>query len=114
MRMWKRASAWIDLLKAVEAERLRYVPGEDWAYANAGYRTIAHPIERASGQPLADAVADLASAAAMLKMLANTRATAIVRPLAGAQCARIAAGAVAILIRLVSSMAPAKIARNPS
>jgi CubicO group peptidase (beta-lactamase class C family) len=48
-----------DLLKAVEAERLRYVPGQDWAYSNVGYLKIAQLIERASGQPLADAIADL-------------------------------------------------------
>ena len=48
-----------DLLKAVEADRLRYVPGQDWAYSNVGYLRIAQLIERASGQPLADAIADL-------------------------------------------------------
>ena len=48
-----------ELLKAVEAERLRYVPGQDWVYSNVGYLKVAQLIERASGQPLADAIADL-------------------------------------------------------
>ena len=37
-----------DLLKAVEADRLRYEPGQDWAYSNVGYREVAQLIEKAS------------------------------------------------------------------
>ncbi|TPM89484.1 serine hydrolase domain-containing protein [Mesorhizobium sp. B2-1-5] len=48
-----------DLLKAVEAERPRYVPGRDWAYSNVGYLKVAQLIERASGLQLADALTDM-------------------------------------------------------
>ena len=48
-----------DLLKAVEADRLRYPPGQGWAYSNVGYREVALLIEKASERPLADALADL-------------------------------------------------------
>lgn len=46
------------LMEAVEADRLRYEPGNDWAYSNIGYRWIARLIEQASNQPLADALAE--------------------------------------------------------
>ncbi|MES0022400.1 MULTISPECIES: serine hydrolase domain-containing protein [unclassified Mesorhizobium] len=48
-----------DLLKAVEAERPRYVPGQDWAYSNVGYLKVAQLIERASGLHLADALSEM-------------------------------------------------------
>jgi CubicO group peptidase (beta-lactamase class C family) len=48
-----------DLLKVVGADRLRYAPGQSWAYSNIGYREVARLIELASQQPLADALADL-------------------------------------------------------
>lgn len=47
------------LLHAVEADRLRYKPGHDWAYSNIGYWKVARLIEQASDRPLADALADL-------------------------------------------------------
>lgn len=47
------------LLNAVESDRLRYEPGQDWAYSNVGYREVAQLIEEASDRPLADALADL-------------------------------------------------------
>jgi CubicO group peptidase (beta-lactamase class C family) len=48
-----------DLLKAVEADRLRYEPGQGWAYSNIGYWEVARLIERTSGLPLSDALSDL-------------------------------------------------------
>jgi CubicO group peptidase (beta-lactamase class C family) len=48
-----------DLLSAVEAHRLRYEPGQGWAYSNIGYREVAQLIEKASDRPLADALAEL-------------------------------------------------------
>jgi CubicO group peptidase (beta-lactamase class C family) len=48
-----------DLLNAVEADRLRYQPGQGWAYSNIGYLEVAQLIEKASDRPLADALADL-------------------------------------------------------
>jgi len=47
------------LLDAADADRLRYSPGEDWAYSNIGYWHVSRLIERASNRPLADALADL-------------------------------------------------------
>jgi CubicO group peptidase (beta-lactamase class C family) len=47
------------LLKAVEADRLRYEPGQGWAYSNIGYREVARLIEKTSNWALADALADL-------------------------------------------------------
>lgn len=49
----------LDLLNAVEADRLRYEPGLGWAYSNIGYREVGRLIERASNLSLADALADL-------------------------------------------------------
>lgn len=56
-----RRSPWSldDLLNAVEAGRLRYEPGHGWAYSNIGYLEVARLIKKASGLPLADALADL-------------------------------------------------------
>jgi CubicO group peptidase (beta-lactamase class C family) len=48
-----------ELLNAVEADRLRYEPGQGWAYSNIGYREVAQLIEKASDRPLADALTDL-------------------------------------------------------
>jgi CubicO group peptidase (beta-lactamase class C family) len=48
-----------DLLNAVEADRLRYEPGQGWAYSSIGYREVAQLIERASNLPLSDALSDL-------------------------------------------------------
>ncbi len=47
------------LLKTVEADRLRYAPGQGWAYSNIGYYEVARLIELTSRQPLANALADL-------------------------------------------------------
>lgn len=47
------------LMEAVEADRLRYEPGNGWAYSNIGYWWVARLIEQASDQPLADALAEL-------------------------------------------------------
>ena len=55
-----------DLLKAVEAERLRYPPGQGWAYSNVGYLKVAKLIERTSERHLADALADLVFSPAKL------------------------------------------------
>jgi CubicO group peptidase (beta-lactamase class C family) len=50
----------VDVLReATEADRLRYEPGQGWAYSNIGYWQVARLIERASDRPLADALADL-------------------------------------------------------
>jgi CubicO group peptidase (beta-lactamase class C family) len=48
-----------DLLNAVEADRLRYEPGQGWAYSNIGYWQVASLIERTSNLPLSDALSDL-------------------------------------------------------
>jgi CubicO group peptidase (beta-lactamase class C family) len=48
-----------DLLTATQADRLRYEPGQGWAYSNVGYWHVARLIETASGRPLADALAHL-------------------------------------------------------
>lgn len=48
------------LLAAVDADRLRYEPGEGWAYSNVGYLKVAQIIERASGMPLGAALERLA------------------------------------------------------
>ncbi|WP_413993397.1 serine hydrolase domain-containing protein [Labrys okinawensis] len=47
-----------DLLNAVEADRLRYEPGQGWAYSNIGYLEVTRLIERASNLPLSDALSD--------------------------------------------------------
>jgi len=46
-------------LSAADAERLRYEPGQGWAYSNIGYHKVGHLIEKASGRSLADALAAL-------------------------------------------------------
>lgn len=48
-----------ELLSAVDAKRLRYEPGQGWAYSNIGYHEVGHLIEKASGRSLADALAAL-------------------------------------------------------
>lgn len=47
------------LLQAVEADRLRFPPGEGWAYSNIGYLKVAQLIERASGLALGEALGRL-------------------------------------------------------
>ena len=47
------------LIRATDADRLRYEPGQGWAYSNIGYWHVARLIEEASNQPLADALVDL-------------------------------------------------------
>ena len=47
------------LMTAVDADRLRYDPGQGWAYSNIGYWRVARLIEQASDRALADALADL-------------------------------------------------------
>jgi CubicO group peptidase (beta-lactamase class C family) len=54
------------LMEATEADRLRYEPGQSWAYSNIGYWQVARLIERASDRPLAVALADLVFAPAEL------------------------------------------------
>jgi CubicO group peptidase (beta-lactamase class C family) len=46
-------------LTATQAERLRYEPGQGWAYSNIGYLEVAQLIEKASVRPLAEALAEL-------------------------------------------------------
>ncbi len=48
-----------ELLTAVEADRLRFEPGLDWAYSNIGYMLVARLIEKISQASLADTLADL-------------------------------------------------------
>ena len=48
-----------ELLSAVQADRLRYQPGEGWAYSNIGYREISLIIEKFSRKALADALHEL-------------------------------------------------------
>jgi CubicO group peptidase (beta-lactamase class C family) len=47
------------LLSAVEARRLRYEPGTDWAYSNVGYLKVKEMIEAASGLTLGAALQSL-------------------------------------------------------
>jgi CubicO group peptidase (beta-lactamase class C family) len=47
------------LLAAVDADRLRYEPGRDWAYSNVGYLKIAQLVERTTGLPLKVALEQL-------------------------------------------------------
>ena len=47
------------LLAAVDAARLRYEPGNGWAYSNIGNLRVAQLIERLSGWPLPAALAEL-------------------------------------------------------
>ena len=44
------------LLAELQADRLRYEPGTNWAYSNIGYMEVARSIERASGLALAAAL----------------------------------------------------------
>jgi CubicO group peptidase (beta-lactamase class C family) len=53
-------------MKAAEADRLHYEPGQGWAYSNIGYWKVARLIEQASDRPLAVALADLVFAPAEL------------------------------------------------
>ncbi|MER8527282.1 serine hydrolase domain-containing protein [Mesorhizobium sp. M0814] len=48
-----------DLLNAVEADRLRYEPGQGWAYSNIGYQEVARLIEEATNVPLSEALSNL-------------------------------------------------------
>ena len=43
-----------DLRTAVEAGRLRYPPGNGWAYSNVGYMMVRERVEAAMGQPLGE------------------------------------------------------------
>lgn len=47
------------LLTALDADRLRYGPGEGWAYSNIGYLKVGQIIERASDLDLGDALNEL-------------------------------------------------------
>ena len=47
------------LLTAVDADRLRYEPGQGWAYSNIGYLKVGQLIERASDCSLGDALEQL-------------------------------------------------------
>jgi CubicO group peptidase (beta-lactamase class C family) len=46
------------LLAVADADRLRYAPGAGWGYSNIGYLRVAQLIEGATGQDLAEALAD--------------------------------------------------------
>ena len=63
-----------ELLAALDAGRLRYEPGTDWAYSNVGYLKVGQLIERASGLTLAVALRRLvfAPAGLMTACLATT------------------------------------------
>lgn len=52
------------LLAAVDADRLRYPPGEGWAYPNIGYRQVGELVVAASGLPLGEALEQLVFAPA--------------------------------------------------
>ena len=45
-----------ELLARTEAARLRYAPGEGWAYSNIGYLHVRQQIEAAAAEPLAEAL----------------------------------------------------------
>lgn len=45
-----------DLLARVDADRLRYAPGEGWDYSNIGYLVVRQMIEAATGESLEDAL----------------------------------------------------------
>lgn len=47
------------LLDVLDAERLRYEPGNGWAYSNIGYLKVGQLIERASGLSLGKALDNL-------------------------------------------------------
>ena len=47
------------LLALVDADRLRYQPGQGWAYSNIGYLKVGRLIERTSGLSLGDALASI-------------------------------------------------------
>lgn len=71
-----------DLWKAVEADRLRYEPGQGWAYSNIGYWEVARLIEKSSNLSLSDALSDLVFIPAEL---ATARLAATPADLAGVQ-----------------------------
>ena len=50
---WEDALLW----RRVEADRLRYPPGEGWAYSNVGYLLVRRLIEEATGDDLGAALA---------------------------------------------------------
>ncbi len=54
------------LLAEAEADRLRYPPGEGWAYSNIGYREVGQLVARAAGLTLGEALRDLVFAPAGL------------------------------------------------
>jgi CubicO group peptidase (beta-lactamase class C family) len=45
-----------EMLCRLQADRLRYPPGEGWRYSNVGYMLVARLIERTADQSLAEAV----------------------------------------------------------
>lgn len=49
-----------DMLRRLEAEKLRYEPGNGWSYSNVGYLYVARLIERLTDSTLAEALADRA------------------------------------------------------
>jgi CubicO group peptidase (beta-lactamase class C family) len=46
----------VEMLARTQAERLRYTPGDGWAYSNIGYLFVRRRIEDASGEPLGAAL----------------------------------------------------------
>ncbi|MCI8212210.1 serine hydrolase [Pseudomonas sp. S25] len=46
-----------EMLQRLDATRLRYAPGEGWRYSNVGYLFVSRLIERLSGLPLEEALA---------------------------------------------------------
>lgn len=63
------------LLAEAETDRLRYPPGEGWAYSNIGYREVGLLVAEASGLPLGEALEALVFAPARVSgpRLALTR-----------------------------------------
>lgn len=51
-----------DMLQRLDAERLRYAPGDGWRYSNVGYLYVRNLIERLTDLPLREALAQRAFA----------------------------------------------------
>ncbi|MDO8802147.1 serine hydrolase [Phenylobacterium sp.] len=52
---WNRA----EFMSRTEAERLRYPPGDGWAYSNIGYLLVAEAVERGADEALPEALEHL-------------------------------------------------------
>jgi CubicO group peptidase (beta-lactamase class C family) len=51
-----------ELLRRVQADRLRFAPGAGWAYSNVGYLLVRRLVEQAAEAPMAAAIARLVTA----------------------------------------------------